>query len=136
MSDDPRYHLARWKGPQGRRTIQLRDFPLCAKCEARGVTKLATVADHVIPHRGDDALFRAGELQSLCKRCHDKLKQAEELHGYHSELDASGWPSDPRHPSNAGADPREGGPKSLQEPRSDTGGGLFCAAPHNSDQGV
>lgn len=41
----------------------------------------ATVADHVVPHRGDVAAFWAGELQSLCTPCHSQAKQAEERSG-------------------------------------------------------
>lgn len=103
MSDDPRYHLARWKGPHGRRAKQLDAEPLCRMCLARGITRAATVADHINPHRGDDALFWDGELQSLCKHCHDKRKQLEEIHGHTLELDVDGWPSDKRHRANKGA---------------------------------
>jgi 5-methylcytosine-specific restriction enzyme A len=39
---------------------------------------LATVAHHLVPHRGDWQLFIAGDLQSLCKRCHDSEAQAED----------------------------------------------------------
>ena len=41
----------------------------------------ATLADHVVPHRGDYALFWFGELQSLCKACHDIKKQRVERRG-------------------------------------------------------
>lgn len=118
------------------RRAQLAAFPLCVFCLARELTRAATVADHVTPHRGDDDLFWNGPLQSLCKRCHDKRKQLEEIHGHTFELDLSGWPLDPRHPANEGAKAEGGGVKSLGNARPDTGGGLFCAAPHNSDQGV
>lgn len=45
---------------------------------ALGQTVEATVADHVVPHRGDIELFFEGRLQSLCKPCHDAHKQAQE----------------------------------------------------------
>lgn len=49
---------------------------LCGRAE--GNTSLL-VADHVRPHRGDPDLFwDRGNLQCLCKACHDKVKQAEE----------------------------------------------------------
>lgn len=60
-----------------RRDDQLRAEPLCRKCMARGEARIATVADHITPHRGDPILF-AGPLQSLCKTCHDGEKAAEE----------------------------------------------------------
>ena len=46
--------------------------PLCVTCEAQGRVTAATVVDHVIPHRGDQALFwDTGNWQSLCKHHHD-----------------------------------------------------------------
>lgn len=85
-------------------------------CLARGITRAATVADHIIPHRGDADLFWNGKLQSLCATCHSKLKQREEIHGHTELLDDDGWPSDPRHPANVGtgASPGVGGVKSLE----------------------
>src|SRR5947208_1619432 len=58
----------RWKQ---RRAAQLRAQPTCAWCKQRGVDRVATVAHHIIPHRGDYALFWHGELASLCASCHD-----------------------------------------------------------------
>ena len=38
-----------------------------------GRYRKATVVDHIIPHRGDDALFwDQSNWQALCKKCHDK----------------------------------------------------------------
>lgn len=71
------YKRKAWCGPEGRRKQQLRAEPLCALCPDRS-KRLATVADHVIPHRGDHALFWFGKLQSLCKSCHDGKKQRAE----------------------------------------------------------
>lgn len=49
--------------------------PLCACCHA-----LATVVDHITPHRGDDALFwNRLNWQPLCAPCHNRKKQREEL---------------------------------------------------------
>lgn len=40
------------------------------------------VADHRLAHRGDMALFwDEGNLQCLCRRCHDTVKQREERSG-------------------------------------------------------
>lgn len=56
--------------------------PLCCYCQERGVTTEATVVDHKVPHRGDQALFwDRSNWQPLCKRCHDSVKQVEELRG-------------------------------------------------------
>jgi 5-methylcytosine-specific restriction enzyme A len=50
----------------------LRKHPLCCHCLERGRTTAATVVDHIIPHRGDKALFWNREnWQPLCKSCHD-----------------------------------------------------------------
>jgi hypothetical protein len=64
----------------------------------------ATVADHVIPHKGDPTLFWDGELQSLCDadpwRCHSSHKQKTERRGYSAEVGSDGFPIDPTHPAN------------------------------------
>ncbi|HMR51207.1 MAG TPA: AAA family ATPase [Amaricoccus sp.] len=69
------YFTARWKR---RRSMQLRVEPLCVHCLKLGRTTPATVADHVVPHRGNAALFWFGELQSLCDHHHNSAKQREE----------------------------------------------------------
>ena len=53
--------------------------PLCVYCKRDGSVRPATVVDHVVPHRGDMALFWDREnWQSLCFTCHSSKKQAEE----------------------------------------------------------
>lgn len=94
------YHLAAWKGPKGRRRVQLQAEPLCRFCEAAGRITEATIADHVTPHRGDAELFWNGALQSLCVHCHNQAKQMVEARGYHDMCDAAGYPLDPKHPAN------------------------------------
>ncbi|QPC43501.1 HNH endonuclease [Kaustia mangrovi] len=83
------YNTARWRK---RRARQLADSPLCVYCLARDVVTPATVADHVTPHKGDERLFWHGELQSLCKRCHDSEKQREERGLRRKGCDVDGWP--------------------------------------------
>lgn len=47
--------------------------PDCDALRETGRPARATVVDHVRPHRGDRRLFTdPGNLQSLCKRCHDR----------------------------------------------------------------
>ena len=98
------YNRARWKGPNGRRAQQLQAEPLCRMCAQAGRITPATVADHIIPHRGDERLFWEGELQSLCDaepwRCHSSRKQKIEKLGYEPGCDAQGRPYDPLHPWN------------------------------------
>lgn len=61
-----------------RRADQLAREPLCRRCNLIGEATVATVANHVVPHRGDWALFVTGELESLCAPCHDGVVQREE----------------------------------------------------------
>ena len=73
------YNLARWR--RLRLTVFRRDLftcqmPACGRVE--GNTSLL-VADHRRPHRGDPQLFWDDtNIQTLCKPCHDGVKQAEE----------------------------------------------------------
>lgn len=76
----------------------LRSSPLCVMCAKRGITKPATVVDHVIPHKGDEQLFwDETNWQSLCKPCHDGPKAQLERSGKVSGADANGMPLDPGH---------------------------------------
>lgn len=68
------YRLARWRT---KARGQLMAQPLCAMCPDWS-RRPATVADHVVPHGDDPALFWSGVLQSLCKPCHDIRKQRQE----------------------------------------------------------
>lgn len=74
------YKTARWQ--RLRWSVLERDQFTCRRCgRIEGDTRLL-VADHVQPHRGDEALFwEAGNLQCLCKACHDSAKQSEERRG-------------------------------------------------------
>ena len=51
---------------------------LCAMCHAQGKVTEATVVDHIVDHRGNQALFwdRANH-QALCKPCHSVKTAAE-----------------------------------------------------------
>ena len=52
----------------------LRKHPCCAFCGDP-----AEVVDHIRRHRGNPALlYNWNNLQSLCKRCHDSVKQRQE----------------------------------------------------------
>lgn len=60
------------------RPAQLMRQPFCRACLDRGVRTRASVVDHVVPFRGNWALFvDPVNHQSLCKRCHDR-KTAQE----------------------------------------------------------
>lgn len=79
----------------------LKQFPLCKLCIDVGVTTPATVVDHVTPHRGSAVLFwDRSNWQSLCKHCHDSVKQRIERNGYDKTIGPDGFPVDPNHPFN------------------------------------
>ena len=73
------YSTAKWQAL--RLDVFTRDmftcrWPGCGRIEGN-TTRL--VCDHVQPHRGDERLFwDKSNLQTLCKPCHDKHKQALE----------------------------------------------------------
>ncbi len=73
------YKTARWRAL--RMQVLLRDHFTCQRegCgRIEGNTALL-VANHKTPHRGDPALFWAeGNLECVCKPCHDGPIQAEE----------------------------------------------------------
>jgi 5-methylcytosine-specific restriction protein A len=83
------YRTSRWLK---RRKTQLAREPLCRYCQQLGRITPATVADHVIPHRGDVVSFYSGALQSLCAPCHSGAKQAEERTGRLRGCDTEGNP--------------------------------------------
>src|SRR5262245_45431383 len=77
-----------------RRKDQLTKQPLCEECLRYGDIKAACVAHHVKPHRGDWYQFCHGELESLCKRCHDQHTATVERAGVPTKprIGLDGWP--------------------------------------------
>lgn len=67
---------------------------LCRKCSERGLVTIATVVDHIIPHKQDQALFwDSKNWQPLCAPCHNRDKQAEERGGKAKQpIGLDGWP--------------------------------------------
>lgn len=68
-------------------------------CEAENRVTIATIADHIEPHRGDTAKFwDAGNLQGLCQPHHDSTKQSIEKGGEGRKPKAmiglDGWPTE------------------------------------------
>lgn len=95
------YNSRQWRK---KRALQLQGEPLCRYCMRMGKITAACVADHVEPHRGDLVKFWSGILQSLCKLCHDSVKQREESGQGPIGHDLTGAPLDPTHPwHDAGA---------------------------------
>ena len=67
-------------GPEWRkaRAVFLVHHPWCVRCEAEGRKRRATHVDHIIPHRGDQALFwDRRNWQGLCAP-HHNAKSARE----------------------------------------------------------
>lgn len=92
------YSTAGWRVLRER---QLRLAPLCRFCREAGRTTPAAVVDHVVPHRFDRTkFFDAANLQSLCKSCHDSIKQTFEKSGHLPGSTLEGLPLDPGHPWN------------------------------------
>jgi 5-methylcytosine-specific restriction protein A len=66
-------------------------MPLCERCAAKGLARLATEVDHKAP------LYKGGEesednRQSLCAECH-KVKTAEDMgHARRTITGLDGWP--------------------------------------------
>ena len=57
----------------------LRAHPLCEECQKQGKFVMATVVDHIVPHRGDEKLFwDRSNWRALCKRCHDRKTMTED----------------------------------------------------------
>jgi 5-methylcytosine-specific restriction enzyme A len=95
------YNRAAWKRM---RLAQLATEPLCRMCTARNLIVMATVVDHIKPHKGCEALFfDTDNLQSLCKLCHDGAKQAQESGGLLRGCGTTGIPLDLNHHWHAGA---------------------------------
>lgn len=78
------YSLPEWRDRI--RPAQLLREPFCRECAARAAAENrpelcrvpATDVDHIIPHRGDRALFLdPRNLQSLCHACHSRKTKAE-----------------------------------------------------------
>jgi 5-methylcytosine-specific restriction protein A len=91
------YSTSRWRAL---RAEQLRIMPICEMDHGFAVVA-ATVANHRIPHKGDEVLFfDPGNLQSVCKPHHDGVIQRTERAGFSPAVDASGYPTDPNHPAN------------------------------------
>ncbi|MFT0533945.1 HNH endonuclease signature motif containing protein [Castellaniella hirudinis] len=77
--------------------LDMTDLPpadVIVECAKRGVAEpLATIVDHRIPHRGDQALFwDRSNWQGLCKTHHDSTKQRIERGSQRQAIGLDGWP--------------------------------------------
>ena len=63
----------------------LEQNPLCVICESEGDIKVATVVDHIIPHKGDSELFWDWENhQALCEFHHNQKTAREDMGSWDS----------------------------------------------------
>lgn len=87
-------HQHLYNGPWRKERLHFLDRnPLCSYCAEEGRVTAAEVVDHIIPHRGDPALFwDITNWQPLCKWCHDSVKQREEKSGPVKRIGPDGWP--------------------------------------------
>ena len=75
------------------RAVHLLNHPLCVMCMATGRITPANVVDHIVPHRGDQALFwDRSNWQSLCAEHHNRDKRIIEAGGVVPGCDADGIP--------------------------------------------
>lgn len=70
---------SRWRKLRNR---FIREHPLCIHCKAEGRTKEAEEVDHIIPLRQGGARLDPANLQSLCRRCHQRKTARETLRHY------------------------------------------------------
>lgn len=74
------YKTARW-GKLRWQVLAEAQFT-CAMCGRIEGNTSQLVADHITPHRGNEALFwDETQIQCLCKSCHDSTKQSMERRG-------------------------------------------------------
>ena len=127
------YNTAAWRRA---RAAWLREHPLCRMHGELGQVVPATVVDHIVPHRGDVEVFwDRGRWQSLCKRCHDSHKQAQEHNadGLLRGAGLSGAPIDAAHPwhrpvaaMTAGGGEKSGGYRPSKPTGSSSGEKIGC----------
>ena len=75
----------RW---QKMRATLLSRWPLCRKCR-----RPAAEIDHIVPVSKGGAFWDKGNLQALCRACHER-KTARENRGPLPEICVHGWRSD------------------------------------------
>lgn len=81
---------------QKARAAFLKQHPLCQYCKEDGRVTLATVVNHITPHKGDQNLFwDQSNWQSVCAPHHDSTIAREESRGVKIGGDESGQPLDP-----------------------------------------
>ena len=88
-SEDRRRGSASQRGYDNRwqkyRKSFLEQHPLCIMCEREGDITVATVVDHIIPHKGDQGLFWDwNNHQPLCEFHHNQKTGSEDMGSWDS----------------------------------------------------
>lgn len=75
------YKTSRWQDLRWK--VLARDGFTCRFCKKTEIDTSQLVADHIIPHKGNEGLFwDKTNLQCLCKACHDGTKKKQENKGF------------------------------------------------------
>jgi len=94
------YKSRRWER-RSRRNLQSFKY-ICQECLKAGKTVPATLSHHLREYQPNfsELEFWYGELTALCHDCHFKIHHPgyEITRDFEIDIDASGWPIDPRHP--------------------------------------
>jgi hypothetical protein len=85
-------HLYLTKAWRTLRAQQLEREPWCAECAKDGRKSEASIADHLVPHKGNRRLFFRGKLQSLCIIHHNEKTRVERGGKPKQHIGADGWP--------------------------------------------
>ncbi len=74
-----------------RKRRMVRTLGLCERCDAKGLTKVATVVDHILPlaKGGSD---EDSNTRNLCKPCHDEVTAEQFGHKVKQPIGLDGWP--------------------------------------------
>ena len=84
------YASRRWRALRERFLMR---HPLCKFCEQEGFIEVATVVDHIKPHKGDlDLFWSEDNLQPLCKPHHDSTKAQMDNGKAKPVIGVDGWP--------------------------------------------
>jgi 5-methylcytosine-specific restriction endonuclease McrA len=95
MPNDPFYKSKEWRKLRQRAISRYG-----TRCRMCGVVDRKIYIDHIIPRRSAPHLaLSIDNLQALCERCHNCVKQRDELNPYRG-CDSNGYPNDPEHPWN------------------------------------
>lgn len=90
MADEDKARYDQFRGSSARRGYDSRwrkyriafldSHPLCEECAKHDRMVLATVVDHIIPHKGDMKLFwDSSNHQALCESCHNRKTAKEDM---------------------------------------------------------